>query len=82
MFHGVGATALMIASADFPRTANLGYKFRLGGVEWDNGWSVGVNLRVFPDGFGDDEFGVGPPPTQDRPYERSIGVSVGLPFSF
>ena len=82
MYHGVGVSSIVMASTDFPATGNLGYKFRLAGVEWTNGWSVAGNLRVFPDGFGADQFGVGPPPTGDRPTEYSLGFVVGLPYRF
>lgn len=81
MYHGVGLAALVMASSDFERVGNVGYKVRVLGIEWDQ-WgrrlSIAGNLRFFPDGFGDDEFGVGPPPTGDRPTELSIGVA----FSF
>jgi hypothetical protein len=77
VYHGVGVTALAIASDDFPFTGNLGYKIRVVRVEW-KGWSAAVNLRLFPDGFSDDQFGAGPPPTGDREKELSVGFSVGF----
>jgi hypothetical protein len=82
LHHGIGATGLVMASKDFPRTGNLGYKVRLAAVEWTNGASVAFNVRLLPDGFGGDEFGVGPRPPGDRPFETSVGVMVALPYSF
>ena len=80
MYHGVGATALVIAGENIARTGNLGYKVRLLGMEWNNGGSVAFNLRLFPDGFGADEFGRTPPVPGDRPFEASIGVIVAIPY--
>jgi len=80
MYHGVGATALVMAGQNIARTGNLGYKARLLGVEWNNGASLAFNLRLFPDGFGADEFGVTPPGPGDRPFEASIGVIVAIPY--
>jgi hypothetical protein len=77
MYHGFGATALAIASDDFPFTGNMGFKIRALRFEW-NRWSVAVNFRLFPDGFSDDQFGAGPPPTGDRGKELSVGFSLGL----
>jgi hypothetical protein len=78
IYHGVGVSSLVMASTDFERTGNLGYKFRPFGIEWGKSWSLAANVRLFPDGFGADEFGAGPPPTGDRPTEVSLGVA----FSF
>jgi hypothetical protein len=79
--HGVGLAALVMASTDFERVGNVGYKVRVFAIDrfwWDRRWSIALNARIFPDGFGDDEFGVGAPPVGDRPTELSLGAS----FSF
>lgn len=82
LHHGIGATAQVMASGEFARVGNLGYKLRVAAVEWSNGASVAFNLRYFPDEFGADQFGVGGPPIGDRPAELTWGVFVALPYSF
>jgi hypothetical protein len=82
LYHGIGATSQMMASGDFPKVGNLGYKVRVAGIEWNNGASVAFNLRFFPDEFGADQFGVGLPPVGDRPSELTWGVTVALPYQF
>ena len=77
MYHGAGASALVLASTDFHRVGNLGYKVRLVGYERGR-WSASFNIRIFPDGFGADEFGAGAPPVGDRSTEVAAGFAIGF----
>ena len=67
---------------DFRRFTNAGFKLRPIGVEIGDHWEVALNFRLYPDGFGADQFGFGPSPEGDRPFEYTWGFTVAKKFSW
>lgn len=77
VFHGAGGTFQYLFGPDVPTAfGNAGFKLRLVGVEVGPEWEFAFNVRLYPDGFGADQFGFGPPPIGDRPFEHTVGGSV------
>ena len=77
IFHGAGGTFQYLFGPDVPTAfGNAGFKLRLVGVEVGPRWDFAFNVRLYPDGFGADQFGFGPAPVEDRPFEHTLGVSV------
>jgi len=79
--HGSGVTYNRLFSSDFSSFDKAGLKFRPIGVRWRGAvdFEADFNLRVYPNGFSPDEFGVGPRMEDlDRPTERTYGFSVGV----
>jgi len=40
--------------------------------------AVGIKLRLYPEGFTDDQFKAGLPPTDDRPFETTVAFTFSL----
>lgn len=81
VFHNVGPTydILFGLRRDFDTFQKLGIKITpLEVIFHDDRAVFAFNLRLYPDGFTDDEFGVGL--DGDRPFETVIGVSFGYSF--
>jgi hypothetical protein len=83
LYHGVGASLnWLFVNDDVTNFGNKGYKIRLVGVTFPlprlPELDVNVNLRIYPDGFGRDQFGFGLPVSGDRPSERVWGFSWGF----
>lgn len=76
IFHGAGATLQFLFGPDFQAFGNAGFKVRVIGAEIGDRWEIAFNVRVYPNGFGADQFGFGPSPPGNRPFERTIGASV------
>lgn len=76
VFQGAGGTFQFLFGPDVPDAfGNAGFKLRLIGVEIGDLWEVAFNMRLYPDGFGSDQFGFGPSPPGDRPFETTLGAS-------
>jgi hypothetical protein len=58
----------------------FGYKFTPVDVAYKR-IAVAFEIRLYPNGFTDDEFGLGPRVTFDRPYETTYGFRVSLAFN-
>ena len=43
--------------------------------EIGNRWELALNVRLYPDGFGADQFGFGPSPSGDRGFEQTWGFT-------
>lgn len=81
--HNVGPTydILFGLRRDFDTFQKLGIKVTpLEVIFHDDRAVFAFNLRLYPDGFTDDEFGVGPRQDYDRPFETVIGFSFGYSF--
>lgn len=76
IFHGAGGTFQFLFGPDFRAFGNAGFKVRVFGAEIGDLWELAFNVRLYPDGFGADQFGFGPSPPGDRPFERTVGASV------
>jgi hypothetical protein len=75
---GVGYNFLFGIGKDFDRFDKFNIKLRLIAVESPRA-DLAVNLRIYPNGFTSDEFGVGDRvDDMDRPAEAVIGFSVGF----
>jgi len=74
IYHGAGAAFHFLFGQDFRRFGNAGFKLRPVGVEIGDRWEFALNFRLYPDGFGADQFGFGPSPTGDRAFEHTWGV--------
>lgn len=82
--HNIGLTydILFGLRRDFPTFTKLGVKITPIEVLFhDDRGVVALNLRLYPDGFTDDEFAPGQRLDYDRPFETVIGVSVGYSFT-
>jgi hypothetical protein len=80
VFSGAGATLQFLVGDGFNRFGKAGFKVRPIGVEIGDRVELAFNVRLYPDGFGADQFGFGPPPTGDRPFERTFGFTAGYKF--
>lgn len=83
VFHNIGPTydILFGLRRDFDTFQKLGIKVTpLEVVFRDDRAVFAFNLRLYPDGFTDDEFGVGQRLDYDRPFETVIGVTFGYSF--
>jgi hypothetical protein len=75
---GVSADRLLVKGAsDFWK---FGFKFRPIGITVATNPEIdfGFNVRLYPDGFGRDQFGFGSAPNGDRPREWLYGGFFGL----
>ncbi len=79
-FHGAGLASHFLAGPDFRRFTNAGYKVRPVGVEIGDRWEFAFNFRLYPDGFGADQFGFGPSPSGDRAFEYTWGIVGGYKY--
>jgi hypothetical protein len=80
IFHGAGLASHFLFGPDFRRFTNAGFKVRPIAVEIGNRWELAFNLRLYPDGFGADQFGFGPSPPGDRGFETTWGFAVGIKY--
>ena len=83
VFHNIGLTydVFFGLRRDFDTFQKLGVKVTpLEVIFHDDRAVFAFNLRLYPDGFTDDEFGVGPRLDYDRPFETVIGFSLGYTF--
>jgi hypothetical protein len=80
LFTGAGATLQFLFGDRFRRFGKAGFKVRPVGVELGDHVELAFNVRLYPDGFGADQFGFGLPPTGDRPFERTFGFTAGYKF--
>ena len=80
LFHGAGLASHFLFGPDFRRFTNAGFKLRPVGVEIGDRLEVSLNIRLYPDGFGADQFGFGPSPAGDRPFEHTWGFTVGYKY--
>ena len=87
MYHGVGLTYNFLFGAGFDGFHKAGLKLNPLVLRWNIGRSaifeLGYVLRVYANEAIDADFGVGPPPSLDKPWEAVHGVTglitVGLP---
>lgn len=79
IYHGlVGLSYDVLFGSDFDTFDKVGIKFRPIGVAYKK-IDFGINVRVYPNGFGRDEFGFAPRLGDvDRPVEAIYGASFGL----
>jgi hypothetical protein len=80
VYHGAGATLQLVMGADFDRFGKAGFKLRPIAAEFGDRWEVAFNLRLYPNGFGADQFGFGPRQSGNRPFERVWGVMAGYKY--
>lgn len=80
VFTGAGVTLQFLVGDGFNRFGKAGFKVRPIGVELGDHVELAFNVRLYPDGFGADQFGFGLPPTGDRPFERTFGFTAGYKF--
>ena len=80
VFHGIGLASHFLFGPDFDSFTNAGYKLRPIAVEIGNRWELALNVRLYPNGFGADQFGFGPSPPGDRPFEHTWGFTVGIKY--
>lgn len=83
VFHGVGPTydVLFGLRRDFPTFDKLGIRVTPVEVDFDKQRIViALTMRLYPNGFTDDEFGVGPRLDYDRPFESVVGLTFGYSF--
>ena len=75
VYHGVGVTWNYLFGKDMRGFDKFGYKFTPIDVAYKQ-VAVAFEMRLYPNGFTDDEFGFGPRVTFDRPYETTYGLKV------
>jgi hypothetical protein len=77
--HGlVGATYDVLFGSDYGTFDKIGFKFRPVGVTYKS-INAAVNVRWYPNGFTEDEFGFGPrQPDRDRDGEWTWGFAMGF----
>jgi hypothetical protein len=83
IFHGIGPTydVLFGLRRDFPTFDKLGIRVTPVELDFDDQRAVvALTVRLYPNGFTDDEFGVGQRVDVDRPFETVVGVSFGYSF--
>ena len=83
VFHGVGPTydVLFGIRRDFSTFDKFGIRVTPVEVDFDKQRIlIALTLRLYPNGFTDDEFGVGERRDYNRPFESVVGVSFGYSF--
>lgn len=86
VFHGLGPTFQFVAgdagapSGAFDAFGKTGIKLRAIGAEFGDHWEVALNFRLYPNEFGADQFGYGPRPSGDRPFEWTWGFLAGYKY--
>jgi hypothetical protein len=80
VYHGLGATYNILFGRDMSTFDKFGFKFTPIDVAYKR-IAVAFEIRLYPNGFTDDEFGLGPRLTFDRPYETTYGFKVSLAFT-
>jgi hypothetical protein len=80
LYHGAGSTFQFVVGPDFRRFGKFGFKLRPIAAEFGDHWEAALNVRLYPSGFGSDQFGFGPRPSGDRPFEHSWGVMAGYKY--
>lgn len=83
MHHGIiGLSYFFLTGSGFEHFDKVGLKFVPIGFTFRNGVNLALSLRVFPNGFTADEFGVGTRQHDvDRPWERVYGVAFGWGYN-
>jgi hypothetical protein len=78
LHHGLIGATYNVLFGDFPTFDKLGFKFRPVGVTIKRRFNTAFQIRLYPNGFTEDEFGFGPPlPDQDRGAELTYGFNLG-----
>lgn len=80
LYHGVGSTFQFVFGPDFDSFGKFGFKVRPIAAEFGDHWEAALNVRLYPSGFGSDQFGFGPRFTGNRPFEHSWGVLAGYKY--
>ena len=72
--HGAGISYDLLFGRDFKRFDKFAFTITPIDLAWKH-VAVGVKLRLYPNGFTDDEFKPGPRINQNRPFESTLGFS-------
>lgn len=81
VYHSVGATYDVLFGKQFDTFDKFGIKITPVEAYFPNKHlSVAATVRLYPNGFSNDEFGIGNPRDYDRPFEAVYGFNVGLWF--
>jgi hypothetical protein len=77
--HGlIGISWDLLLSPDYPSFDKFGLKFRPVGITIKKKWNMSYTLRLYPNGFTTDEFGIGPPVVNpNREAEVLHGFTFG-----
>ena len=75
IYHGVGVTWNYLFGKDMRGFDKFGYKFTPIDIAYKQ-VAVAFEIRLYPNGFTDDEFGAGPRLDFNRPHETTYGVKV------
>jgi hypothetical protein len=77
--HGlIGISWDLLLSPDYPSFDKFGLKFRPVAVTINKKWNMSYTLRLYPNGFTSDEFGIGPPVVNpNREAEVLHGFTIG-----
>jgi hypothetical protein len=72
--YGGGISYDVLFGRDIKRFDKFAFTITPIDVAWDH-VAIGVKLRLYPNGFTDDEFKPGPRISQNRPFETSLGFT-------
>jgi hypothetical protein len=77
--HGlIGISWDLLLSPNYPSFDKFGLKFRPVAVTINKKWNMSYTLRLYPNGFTSDEFGIGPPVVNpNREAEVLHGFTIG-----
>jgi len=76
-FHGGGTTYEVLFGKGFDTFDKFGFVLTPVEAVFEH-VSFAFRMRIYPNGFTPDEFGIGPREDYDRPLERTYGFSVSL----
>ncbi|MFN7980992.1 MAG: hypothetical protein U0Q11_03965 [Vicinamibacterales bacterium] len=79
--HGVGPTFDYFFGPKFDSFSNVGVRVTPIEVVFPrHNFSLAATVRLYPNGFTDDQFGFGVRQNYDRPFEAVYGLSAGFTF--
>ena len=81
VYGGVGLMInRFVVKGSAPSFTKYGVKVRPIAITY-GGWTVEYNLRLYPDGFTPDQFGFGPPVSENHPFEAVQSIGVTIPWA-